>query len=256
MSFHKDIAMPPTLAGMSEARDKAVMSIRAVFEAAERAEADAAMIHRHAFPAEVMGRLCLPEAIKELDRRAWRQAFTLGGFDRIWDAEARRKFDESLRYNVPEFTEANLRATLLEYLPQQDLMFKRGAVTLLRRLSGDYKSNSDAGFKLGPRSVVRMWASPTFSPTRGMQISYHHQAEVSDLLRIVAVLSGVEFDPGKSIAAVNAAWYEGSDYNAYGLRLVPFRNQNVHIYLSPQLLDRVNALIADYYGDRALGEAA
>lgn len=256
MSIYKDIAIPPTLAGMCEARDEAVASIHLVFAAFDRARADAAMVSRHAFPSEIVGRLGKSEAIKELDRRAWREAFTLGGFDRIWDAEARRTFDESLRYSVPEFTEANLRATLLEYLPQQDMMFKRGAVTLLRRLSGDYKSNADSGFKLGPRSVVRMWASPTFSKSRGMQISYHHHAEVSDLLRIVAVLSGVEFDPGKSIAAVNAAWYDGSAYEAYGLRLVPFRNQNVHVYLSPELVNRVNNLIAEFYGDRALGEAA
>lgn len=256
MSIYKDIAIPPTLSGMCEARDKAVTSIHAVFDAFGRAQADSAMVSRHAFPSEIMGRLGKSEAIKELDRRAWREAFALGGFDRIWDAEARTKFDESLRYNVPEFNQQNLRATLLEYLPQQDMMFRRGAVTLLRRLSGDYRSNAEAAFKLGPRSVVRMWAAPSYSRTHTLQVAYHHHAEVSDLLRIVAVLSGVEFNPGQAIAAVNAVWHDHQDYEAYGLRLVPFRNQNVHVYLSAQLLDRVNGLIAEFYGDRALGAAA
>lgn len=254
MSMHKDIAIPPTIASMVDARERAVLALRKVYDAIDHAQAECSHIARHAFPAEIAGRLSLSEAIKELDRRAWREAFTLGGFDRIWDAEARRKFDESLRNNVPEFSEANLRATLLEYLPQQDLMFKRGAVTLLRRLSGDYKSNADSGFKLGPRSVVTAWASSSFS--RGMCVSHYRQDEMRDLLRVVAVLSGVEFMPGEAIAAVNRAWADRRPYEALGLRLVAFRNHNVHVYLDAPLLDRVNTLIADYYGDRALGEAA
>ncbi|MBA4285449.1 MAG: hypothetical protein C0434_07950 [Xanthomonadaceae bacterium] len=254
MSAHKDIAIPPTIASMVDARERAVLALRKVYDAIEHAQAECAHIARHAFPAEVAGRLSLPEAIKEVDRRAWREAFTLGGFDRIWDAEARRKFNDSLSYSVPEFNDANLRATLLEYLPQQDLMFKRGAVTLLRRLSGNYKSNADSGFKLGPRSVVGGWSAPSFG--RGFQVSYYRQDEVRDLLRIVAVLSGLEFHPGEALAAVNRAWAEKQPYEAFGLRLVAFRNQNVHVYLDQTLLDRINTLIADYYGDRAVGEAA
>ncbi len=251
--MHTEIALPPTLAGMCAERDAAHAAIDAVYAAAEKAAAAAAMIERYAMPHGVSPKIAIDEAKKEIDRFCWQKAFRLGGFDKVWDSVAKQEFENSLKSKVPEFNDGNLRSTLLEYLPQQEMMFKRGAVTMLRRLSKGYKSNAEARFKVGRRSIVTVWAEKSWSKPGAMQISYARQSEVSDLLRIVSVISGVDFDAGQAIAGVNASWHLAGRYDAYGLSLVPFTNGNVHVYMSEQLLDRVNGLIADFYGAKTLG---
>ncbi len=256
MSMFTEIVMPATIASMIEDRDRAIAAMSNLYRSVELAREAAIMIDRYAMPYAVSPRIPLDDAKKEIDRTCWQKSFRIGGFDRIWDSVAKTEFENSLKILVPEFTDANLRATLLEYIPQQEMMFQRGAVTLLRRLSYSYKSNTNSAFKLGSRSVVNAWAEMSWSKSSRSQVRHQKQEQVADLLRIIAVLSGVSFEAGEAVAAVNAAWHNDEDYEAYGLRLVPHKNGNVHVYMSPQLLDRVNALIADFYGDFALGDAS
>lgn len=252
MSIHTDIALPQTLSDVLRARDETVRYIREAFACHERAEAAASVLLRYAMPAECRPRYSLEQAIKEIDQRMWRCSFRLAGFDDMWDAKAAQDFEKSIARDTPEFTDANLRATFIELLPQRGEMFNRGLVRLFQDLSGNYKSNN--AFKIGQRMVAGYWTVPAYRG--GREINYHRQNTVRDLLRVLYKLTERPFDPGKALGAVNTAWQIGEYRDPY-LRMVPFKNGNVHIYIIDEpLRNRINNIISEYYGGRALAEAA
>lgn len=252
MSFQA-VALPPNLRDMIDARDVAVMSLHKLYAAADEAKRRCEGVANYGMPDGVYPRVNLDDAMRGVDRMAWRSAFRIGGFDMVWDAQAKREFEESIaRDKVPEFSESNLRATLLEYLPRRDELFARGLVRVFRTLSRDYRSNDDAAFKVPRKMILSMFAQRSFS--RGMQMNYHRTQELVDMMRVSRHFDGQPFDVGDIQAGINRAWADG-EFNDGTIRMVPFGNGNVHCYwLKPDVLNKVNATIAGYCGN-AIGAA-
>lgn len=255
MSLSTTLRLPPTIAEMVGNRDRAVAYLREAGRCIDQAEEAATMIRRHAMPFGARFQQPLDRLIAELDRVAWREAFRIGGFEAVWDAQARKEFDDSLEKDPPEFTEANLRANLLEYLPQKDHLFARGLVTIFRRLSGDYKRHAHAGFSVPQKIVVQRWSALSF--TGGRMIAYYYNDEVRDFMRVIYKLTEREFDYGPVQSLINAAWTQGEPFQDEYVVLKAHKNGNVHIHIKDRaLLARINTVVADYYGGNALGEAA
>jgi hypothetical protein len=255
MSLSTTLRLPPTIAEMVGHRDRAVSHLREAGRCIDQAEEAATMIRRHAMPFGARFQQPLDRLIAELDRVAWREAFRIGGFEAVWDAQARKEFDDSLEKCPPEFTEANLRDNLLEYLPQKDHLFARGLVTIFRRLSGDYKRHADAGFSVPQNMIVRSWSSASYF--RGRMIAYYYSDEVRDFMRVLYKLTDREFDYGPVQSLINAAWGDNLAFEDEYVVLIPHKNGNVHIHIKDRaLLARINTVVADYYEGNALGEAA
>lgn len=250
MTIYRDLALPTTLTDVLKARDEAVTHLNEAYACHARAEAVAVSVCRWSMPHDSKPQIPIDRAIRELDSRMWQRSFELAGFNDMWDATAARDFRASLDKEAPEFTEANLRATFLDLLPQKDMMFKRGVVRLFRSLSQEYRSND--AFSIGPRMVAANWSSPAFGG--GRQLSYYHRDTCRDLLRVIRVLTGQTFSPDHAIGDIDGAWKVGEYRDAY-LRMVPFKNGNAHIYvLDEPLRERINSLIAEYYNGNALAE--
>ncbi|MDP1543146.1 MAG: DUF4942 domain-containing protein [Polycyclovorans sp.] len=255
MSLSTTLRLPPTIAEMVDNRDRAVAYLREAGRCIDQAEEAATMIRRHAMPFGARFQQPLDRLIAELDRVAWREAFRIGGFEVVWDAQARKEFDDSLEKCPPEFTEANLRDNLLEYLPQKDHLFARGLVAIFRRLSGDYKRHSHAGFSVPQKIVVQRWSGLSFAG--GRMIAYYYNDEVRDFMRVLHKLTEREFDYGPVQSLINAAWAQGEPFQDEYVVLKAHKNGNVHIHIKDRaLLARINTVVADYYGGNALGEAA
>ena len=255
MSLSTTLRLPPTIAEMVGHRDRAVAHLREAGRCIDQAAEAATMIREHAMPFGARFQQPLDTLIAELDRKAWREAFRIGGFEVVWDAQARKEFDDSLEKCPPEFTEANLRDNLLEYLPQKDHLFARGLVTIFRRLSGDYKRHADAGFSVPQKIVVQRWSGISFAG--GRMIAYYYDDEVRDFMRVLYKLTDREFDYGLVHSLINAAWVDGESFEDAYVSLKAHKNGNVHIHIKDRaLLARINTVVADYYEGNALGEAA
>ena len=255
MSLSTTLRLPPTIAEMVRHRDQAVAHLREAGRCIEQAAEAATMIREHAMPFGARFQQPLETLIAELDRKAWREAFRIGGFEAVWDAKARKEFDDSLEKNPPEFNAANLRANLMEYLPQKDHLFARGLVAIFRKRSGDYKRHADAGFSVPQKMIVRSWSSASYF--RGRQIACYYDGEVRDFMRVLYKLTEREFDYGPVQSLINAAWAQGEPFHDEYVVLKAHKNGNVHIHIKDRaLLARINTVVADYYGGNALGEAA
>lgn len=195
---------------------------------------------------------------KEIDSRLWRQAFDLTGFLELMDREALSKFENENSRDPAPFTIDNVRATFLTLFQDADDMFSRGLVNVFRRLNKRYRTN-DQAFKLERKVVLTYIFQLNWS--RGLRVHYGAGAtgELNDLDRVFHVLDGQKHSPRRLETALNAAlecaapWvYEDEYFQVKG-----YRNGNAHfVFKRADLIEKANKVIADYYGGRAIPNAA
>ncbi|WP_421717468.1 DUF4942 domain-containing protein [Algiphilus sp.] len=254
MSVHTDIALPQTLSDLIRTRDEVVTLITKAHETFDEAKARAESIGRYTLSMEVLPRVGLNQAIREIDRKSWRAAFDLAGFNQIWDAKAIADFEESIRLNPAPFTDAAVRGTFMDLLPRRDEFFARGLVRTFRMLSGNYKRHENAAFEVPRKLICGYWCRPSFSSDSHMLVNDSARGdEFRDFMRVVWTLTDRAFDPRAIVAEVQSQWQQFGEYRDQYIRLIPYRNQNVHIHiLSEHLRDRINGVIAEFYGEQAV----
>lgn len=255
MSIHTDIAVPQTLSDLIRTREEVVALITKAHEVFDEAKARAESIGRYTISMEVLPRVGLNQAIQEIDRKCWRAAFDLAGFNQIWDAKAIAGFEESLRRNPAPFTDDAVRGTFLDLLPRRDEFFARGLVRTFRMLSRNYKRHENAAFEVPRKLICGFWCRPSFASDNHMLVNDSARGnEFRDFLRVVWTLTDRTFGPRAIVAEIQRQWQEAGEYRDQYIRLIPYRNQNVHIHiLSEHLRDRINGVIAEFYGERAVG---
>lgn len=255
MSINRDIALPQTLSDLIRTRDEVVALLTKAHETFGEAKARAEQIGRYSISREVLPRVGLNQAIREIDRKSWRAAFDLAGFNQIWDAKAIEEFEESIRLDPAPFTDAAVRGTFMDLLPRRDEYFARGLVRTFRMLSGNYKRHENAAFEVPRKLICGYWCRPNYGNGNSMVVNDSARGdEFRDFMRVVWTLTDRAFDPRAIVAEIQRQWQEAGEYRDQYIRLIPYRNQNVHIHiLSEHLRDRINGVIAEFYGERAVG---
>lgn len=247
----KGLALPKTLTDLLDHRERGLAGVRALAAAMEQGKKipgglpdDFARVFSDT-----------KQWIKEMDVHLWRSSMDVSGMSEFMDAKARNAFTSSLESpEVPEFNEDNLRATFMELLPRREMMFQRGLVEVFKRLSPEYSRHQDAAFKM-PRRVILKWMTrEAFWAKGGRSLRYDAEGEINDIDRVLHRLAGEKFNPRELFCAINERIEKGEPYAGRWFKLKAYKNGNVHLeWTDPEMLNKVNGIIADYYGDRAVG---
>lgn len=191
-----------------------------------------------------------------VDRGIWEHLLLSTGLERLMDRQEREAFREQVKADPPEATADNCFSTMERLVGDADLIFKRGIANAFSKLDRRFRSHD--GFKIGSRLVLS-YAFDSYGSW-----SRHHDETMRDVERTFYVLDGKE-QPDRSAGIVGAidterragpclerhAFEAESDY----FRIRAFKNGNAHVWFKrDDLLDRVNLLLADYYG-ASLGAA-
>lgn len=189
--------------------------------------------------------------MQEVDSEAWQYLMNESGLRTFMDADARRKWDESLhKGKAPELTIDTLKATFTNlYLARSD-MFERGVIAVFRRLSWDYKTNKP--FAFGRRVILqRIRGSVTGNGNSLGYVSNSNTDELDDLTRVLSVLDG------KPEPDHREGWHSRlnqvrttADRHAETryMQVKCFRNGNAHLlFKRMDLVEKMNQILAKHY---------
>lgn len=189
---------------------------------------------------------------KTVDRSVWNYLLISTGLDKLMDKTAREDFRAQCEKDPPPATADNCYATMSALMGDADLIFKRGVATAFSRLDRRFRSHD--GFKVGARMVL----ANCFGLDGWWNHWAKHDETLIDVERAMYLLDGKappERDGG-IVGAVKLAKAEFPGFAAANFeaetdyfRAKVFKNGNLHLWFKrDDLLDRVNLLLADYYG--------
>jgi hypothetical protein len=235
-------------------RAQVVAMIADYYRMAKLTDATAREVIEYGLGCDAIPRAQQEEAVKDIDRSYWRMAFERTGFMQLLDAESRKKFDNDIQKNPPEFNIGNIRSTFLDLSQNAEKMFNDGIVNVFRRLSGGYMTNDV--FKVGDKIISEYMTEPNWSG--GRRISYGRgEDEINDIDRVFKILDGKKHQPRELSSALNGVFREKSDYEDDYYKARTFKNGNLHLWFKrTDLLERVNVIIAQYYGGNAISKGA
>lgn len=179
-----------------------------------------------------------------IDCAAWQYLMHESGLRSLMDADARKKWDEAIgKGDVPELTDANIRATFKMLHDSRGEMFERGILACFKGLSWCYKTNQPQ--KFGRRIVV--------SHLDGYYSSCSDR--LSDLDRVFHVLDGKPEPDHRAgimaeLRAANLVGYgnKAGVHEGHYMTVRTFKNKNAHITFKRQdLVDGMNRVIAKHY---------
>ena len=243
------IAHIKTLEDIVEARDKALDLHIHAYKTMQKSQDVCNQMGNYLYPLAFNSSLkCPDEFRKELDRRFWRHAINKTGFNKYMDKVARNDFDISLEKNPPEFTMDNIRETLISSYHNAEHFFNRGLVNLFKRLEGKYKTND--AFKVSKKIILTNWFVCSYGE---LMLNHYNEGEINDLDRIIKTLDGKEFkEHGFSYELRQAR--NNKEYENEYLKIKMFKNGNCHLWFKRMdILDRINEIIAAWYGEGKLG---
>jgi len=195
-------------------------------------------------------------AATAIDRDVWRHIMKATNLGSLMDAEAKKQFEDDLTKNPPACTVDNIRATVEGMLGNADGIFRRGLVNAFRTLSREHKSND--GFKIGKRAI---WHSGvTYRDGLGFYLNHYREDEIRDVERCFHVLDNKPTPTHQEgiAATMRTIMRDSKDTNEATTDYMMARwhkNGTVHLtFARPDLVTRVNRLIAEHYG-AALGAA-
>lgn len=255
MTLNKDMAIPATVADLIEARDQAVSKMLASRKLMEEAKKILETTGPYMFPLECHFENSHDRALTALDRRMWLRSFDITGFRQLMDTKAVEEFNRDLDKNTPEFNEGNIRATFLSLHQEAHGMFRRGIVNVFRFLSDGYRTNSKEPFRIGDKVICDYMTTAWHGPLR---VNYHNTASnrLDDIDRVFKALDDQKFTPRALEAAINAAWKDGDTlYEDEYFKIRGFKKGTMHIWFKrTDLLERVNELVAEEYGENKLAQ--
>lgn len=260
MSFRKDVALPTTLADMLKAKEQAVAKMLAARKLVQDAEQLLSEVGPYIYPSAGCFQAGHDMAMKDMNQRLWRRAFDLTGFRQLMDAEAVAQFERDLEKTPPDFTEDNIRSTFITLHQDAGQMFRRGIVNVFRYLSEGYKTNSNEPFRVGEKIICDHMVTNFHAPKLRVQYYNHASHRLDDIDRVFKTLDDQNFTPHTLESAINGAWEDPDNGNVYEdayFRIKGFKKGSMHIWFKRlDLLERINELIAEHYGENTLAGAA
>jgi predicted RNA methylase len=189
-----------------------------------------------------------------LDRGVWRYLFRATDIEKLMDARAKEDFHRQITNDPPPATPDNCLATLSELMANADTLFKRGIANVFSRLDRRFRSHD--GFKIGARIILER--------AFGDGGIWNYSARIDDTLRDIErtfhiLDGGAQPDFAASFVArlreARRADRSLTEFRDPYFRITWFGNGNAHLwFLRPDLVTKVNQLLADYYGE-TLGDA-
>lgn len=188
---------------------------------------------------------------QELDTAIWRYCIKATALSDLMDAQAKKQFEEQLGKTVPEASEDNISATMMQMVAAAPDTFKRGVVNAFRYLAEGYKSND--AFKIGKRGV-RSYAVSYCTYMKGFTLSYRVKDELLDVDRVMHLLDRKTNPtyPGELVSAIQSAMAKKESMIAETTYFTAkwFKNGNIHlIWKRPDLMKQVNRIIAEHFGE-------
>lgn len=192
----------------------------------------------------------LTDARKMIDTDVWAHVIKITALETLMDKKAKDQLNQELLTNPPEATVDNIMATLQQFMADADTIFKRGIAECFSALDRRFKSHD--GWKIGGRVVL------TRAFDEHGHWSYHSNQRdtIRDIERTFLVLDGKK--PGEYGGLVEQVdkdrgrtWgrRQGFTETEY-FRVRSFMNGNAHVWFKrDDLLQRVNQLLGEYYGD-------
>lgn len=257
MNARTQLALPTTLTDLLLAREKALNLMSNARRTLAMAGELLAPFGSNLMPFAGQMRDSEEAARRELDRRMWSRALDLTGFTQLMDTQEVKVLDKSLEGAPPEFTEGNIRATLIDLQIRADEMFRRGVFNVFRSLSDDYRANESEPFRIGPKVVMGGMVRPSF--TRGLCINDSHSNyaanKLNDIDRVIQTLDKQLFHSRSLETAMNGVFLDRGVFEDDYYRAKAFKNGNLHLeFKRHDLLDKLNEQIADYYHYNALAD--
>lgn len=254
MSIYKNVAVRKKLTDYIAHCARGIELVEHAYDTLDRAKAEFEQIGNYVLPGALSSGLPhLEQAKAEIYGRAWHRAFDATGLRQLMDAQAEKEFSKSLERNPPPFTLENVQSTFVDMASQADMMFQRGIVNVFRWLSTDYARHRDKPFEVPERIIVRSGCQVSFNG--GRQVNHYTAARFNDIDRVFKVLDEQHYEPRALEFAMNKAWRVEEDFDDSYYHAKSHKNGNVHLkFKRPDLLAKVNDLIADYYGPRAVGD--
>lgn len=251
MAFRKDLMIPKTIEELIKDRDAIIIELANMNKCKKRAEERCKEVGTYIFPIhQFRGYHGIESLTRDVDRRMWRQTMEISGFNKYMDKVARNELTDSLEKNPPEFNIDNVRNTLISSYNQADMFMKRGIVQLFRNLGAQYKTND--AFKISKKVILRNW----FTVFCGsLSVNYNQEPEMNDLDRVVRTLDGKEFKEHHFSQSMRKM-ISSMEYEDEYFKIKAFKNGNAHLWLKREdITDKINDIIAEYYGEGKLGKS-
>lgn len=189
-------------------------------------------------------------ATRIVDTEAWAHVIAITDLERLMDKKAKGELYQSLLENPPAATVDNIRATLQQFMLDADMIFRRGIANCFSNLDRRFRSHD--GFKIGHRLILDRMFSEHGS------WNYHRDMESTllDIERTLLVIDGRKV-PGSWSGIVGKLRNARRGFHAQQTEVEDefftvraFKNGNCHVWFKrPDLLEKVNKLLAEYYGE-------
>lgn len=190
----------------------------------------------------------------ELNVLAWLIAVTRTQVWSVMDAEEREKFQEALKSpkTCPPFSLEAVEPTLNRLRTESGKFFVRGILKVFKSLSWNHKTNSPVRFT--EKMIQRYTVERSYSNTGCPHFRYTNSGRsdsLEDLHRALHLLDGKpEPDHASSLTRkANDFWRsigKYADYEDEYLKIRPFKNGNVHVWvLKPELVQKMNEIMGE-----------
>jgi hypothetical protein len=216
----------------------------------------------------------LRTARKLIDVNAWAYIIQRTDLERLMDKEAKDKLRSQMRYvpdrvgrdgeliteeeagrGLPELTVENVQATLQQFMLDADMIFRRGIANVFSSLDRRFRSHD--GFKIGSRMIVDYVCDREHGKLRWGG----KQDQLLDIERVFYVLEGMALPSYGTIVNLidrdrqNTWSPKQSEIESAYMKIRIFKNGNAHPWFTrPDLVEQVNKILADYYGE-VIGDA-
>ena len=184
------------------------------------------------------------QVLRAFDACAWQFLLDAADLPRFMGPAERDKWHRQLESDaLPELSQENVEATFAQLMASRHAMMVDGFVTLMKRLSWDYKTNTPC--QLGPKIIME-----NVRDRHGYANSDKCMA-LDDLDRVFFVLAGTEVPPA------HARWYSRLCYKRESIAgliaegthftVKTYKNGNAHIAFHADalpLLGDINRLVA------------
>ena len=192
----------------------------------------------------------LEAVTKRFDRDAWLYLMEATGLRALMDHEAVESFRKALETDPPALDGDAVGATFKQFYEDREKTFRRGIVNVFKGLVRP-KYRSHDSFKIGRRVILTGALSEVSRYVK-------RRSELADIERIFYVvdhqpLPDPQYDAAARIHMAQSKHETRCQTDYFELRW--FDNGNVHVWFTrPDLVDRVNTLIADHYGESLPGQ--
>jgi len=191
---------------------------------------------------------------RAVDSDCWSRIIEITALEQLMDKTAKDDLRRQLVDDPPDITEENVIATIEQLFLDRDTIFKRGIATCFSKLDRRFRSHD--GWKIGNRVILDRcfdeWGT------------WNHYSNMRDTLidieRTFRVLDDERDNPAYSqlLNAIETARRNDGhslsprqtevDSEYFKIRI--FKNGNCHVWFQrDDLVERVNKLLAEYYGD-------